>query len=348
MLLTRGCSILFQIVLLVLPCLIIKSPQTALAASSTTVDSEFSPRGPNSEEDEFAESYDISSAPMSIGDWLLKSSNGFTDTRARSSMVSLAPVQEPTALECGEFRMSVKNGSDEDAHLVDLSQPIPTTVSTMGELPAPTFFPGNNRIAPIETTVWVVNATLTEYKRAGDQDYHLNLRDASGNAMIVEIPCPCCVDARSPFTSLIAAARSTFDSVLTPTNTLQPVNIPVRVAGVAMFDFPHSQIGAAHNYIELHPVLAISFNVDLNAPLIVSAVINGKKLIVSGFNFDDGTVVLMDGEKQKTRNDEETPVTRLIAKKAGKFISPGQTVTLQVRKSDGTLSVGFSFTRPSH
>jgi hypothetical protein len=70
-------------------------------------------------------------------------------------------------------------------------------------------------------------------------------------------------------------------------------------------------------------------------------------MFVAGFNFDDGTVLLVNGEKQKTRNDDDDPGTQLIAKKAGKFVAPGQTVTLQVRKSDGTLSEGFSFTRPN-
>src|SRR4030095_349319 len=146
--------------------------------------------------------------------------------------------------------------------------------------------------------------------------------------------------------SLIAAARLKFDSLFTATDTFQTANIPVRVTGVGMFDFPHGQTGAAPNQIELHPVLGITFNVDLNAPFIVIAVISGKKLIVSGFNFDDGTVVLVDGEKQKTSNDENSPSTLLVAKKAGKFIAAGQTVVLQVRKSDGTVSQGFSYTRP--
>jgi len=255
-------------------------------------------------------------------------------------------VTDAQTLECGSFRKSVKNGEDADAHLVDLSQPVPATILTMSGWPAPPELPGNNRIAPIETTVWVVNATLTEYRRSTDQDYHLNLRDDAGNNIISEIPCPCCLGA-SHFTSQIAAARSRFDSFLTATGTLQPANIPVRVVGVGMFDFPHEQIGAAPNHIELHPVLAISFNVDLTAPAIVSVVLNGNRLIVSGFNFDDGTVVLVDGEKRKTRNDEGSPNMMLIAKKAGKFIAPGQTVTLQVRKPDGTLSEVFSFTKPN-
>jgi hypothetical protein len=36
----------------------------------------------------------------------------------------------------------------------------------------------------------------------------------------------------------------------------------------------------------------------------------------------------------------------LIAKKSGKKIAPGETVTLQVRNSDGALSAPFSFSRP--
>jgi hypothetical protein len=35
-------------------------------------------------------------------------------------------------------------------------------------------------------------------------------------------------------------------------------------------------------------------------------------------------VILLDGEKQKTANDEENPTTVLIGKKAGKKIASGQ------------------------
>lgn len=91
-----------------------------------------------------------------------------------------------------------------------------------------------------------------------------------------------------------------------------------------------------------------SFTVTQGAgPVINSAVINGAKLIVTGINFVDGAALLMDGVKQKkTHNDEGSPSTMLIAKKTGKKIAPGQTVMLQVRNPDGTLSAAFSFTRP--
>jgi hypothetical protein len=55
----------------------------------------------------------------------------------------------------------------------------------------------------------------------------------------------------------------------------------------------------------------------------------------------------MDGEKQKkTFNDDVSPSTMLVAMKSGKNkISVGQTVRLQVRNPDNTLSPEFLFTR---
>jgi hypothetical protein len=82
-----------------------------------------------------------------------------------------------------------------------------------------------------------------------------------------------------------------------------------------------------------------------SAPHIKDASVSGKKLFVIGNGFDSGARILLNGETQKTRNDEQDPAAMLIAKKSGKRIAPGQTVTLQVRNSDGTLSNPFSFTR---
>jgi hypothetical protein len=79
---------------------------------------------------------------------------------------------------------------------------------------------------------------------------------------------------------------------------------------------------------------------------ITAASVSGKKLLVYGENFESGTVILIDGEKQKTANDDQNPATILIGRKAGKRIASGQTVILQVRTSNGTLSEPFSFSRP--
>jgi hypothetical protein len=55
----------------------------------------------------------------------------------------------------------------------------------------------------------------------------------------------------------------------------------------------------------------------------------------------------MDGGKyRKADNDPDTPSTLIVARKASKAIDPGQTIMLQVRNPDGTLSNTFTFTRP--
>lgn len=125
-------------------------------------------------------------------------------------------------------------------------------------------------MTPTETSVFVIDAMLTDYKlktgSSGDSDYHLVLKDQNGKTMVAEIPSPACVDAGSPFAAQIAAARAKFDAQLTANSSFQTANIPVRVTGVGFFDFFHNQRGAAPNVIELHPVLDIEFNPSAPGP----------------------------------------------------------------------------------
>jgi len=83
-------------------------------------------------------------------------------------------------------------------------------------------------------------------------------------------------------------------------------------------------------------------------PTITRAEIQGKHLLVFGSGFDAGAKILLNGEQQKTRNDEVDQTGALFGKKVGKKINQGQsqTVTLQVRNSDGALSNELMFTRP--
>lgn len=161
---------------------------------------------------------------------------------------------------CGVERWSVKTGTDADAGLVNLSNPQGNDIVTMRSWPAPSTIPLNNRVSPYETTVWVLDATLTEYKLENDSDYHLVIKDASGNTMIAEIPDPACVGSSSPFAADIQSARAQFDAKYNATTSFQTANIPVQLTGVGMFDFLHGQTGVAPNGIELHPVLGIVFN----------------------------------------------------------------------------------------
>lgn len=161
---------------------------------------------------------------------------------------------------CGVERWSVKTGTDADAGLVNLASPVPQSIGYLRGLGAPATPPANHRVQPTEITEFVVDATLVEYKLESDSDYHLVIADAQGNTMIAEIPDPACVGAGSPLAGGIQSARQQFDGSYTATTSFTTVNVPVRVTGVAMFDFLHGQTGVAPNGIELHPVLDIVFN----------------------------------------------------------------------------------------
>ncbi len=83
-----------------------------------------------------------------------------------------------------------------------------------------------------------------------------------------------------------------------------------------------------------------------SVPKITSAEVSGKKLLVVGTGFANGTVIMLNGREEKTKNDDQNPGTRLIAKKAGRKIASGQTVSLRVEIPGGKLSDEFIFTRP--
>src|SRR6185295_12378704 len=162
--------------------------------------------------------------------------------------------------QCGGERWSVKIGSDPDANLVNLSNPTPTTVAALTALAAPNTIPDNKRVQPTETTLWVINATLKQYQKQADSDYHLLLIDGAGHQMIAEISSPNCVAPGSPFAAGVARARAQFDAKFTATSAIKNANVPVQITGVGFFDFLEGQIGVAPNGIELHPILDIVFN----------------------------------------------------------------------------------------
>jgi hypothetical protein len=160
---------------------------------------------------------------------------------------------------CGVERWSVKTGTDADAGLINLQSTTQTTIASLGAIPAPSNLPANNRVQPTETTVYRLQATLTQYKLEADSDYHLVLSDGAGHTMIGEIPDPTCVGSGSPLLSSIQKARGEFDAKYTATGSFQTANVPVTVTGVGFFDFNHGQTGIAPNAIELHALLDIQF-----------------------------------------------------------------------------------------
>ena len=80
-----------------------------------------------------------------------------------------------------------------------------------------------------------------------------------------------------------------------------------------------------------------------SSPVILSAKLTGKKLTITGLNFAQGAVILINGQKQSTRNSATNPGEVLIAKKGGKRIARSQVVTIQVMNSPDLLSNEFMF-----
>jgi len=199
-------------------------------------------------------------AATSVGNKSLPVTISDAQSRTGTTAILLTVQSASNCARCGVERWSVKTCTDPDAALIDPLHSTPTTIAIMRSWPSQSNPPVNNRIAPYETTAWTVEATLTLYKKEDDSDYHLVLQDATGNTLISEIPCPGCVGTGSPFAAKINNARAVFDAQLTATTSFQTANIPVRVTGIGMFDFPHGQTGAAPNQIELHPIIDIVFN----------------------------------------------------------------------------------------
>lgn len=82
-------------------------------------------------------------------------------------------------------------------------------------------------------------------------------------------------------------------------------------------------------------------------PAITGATVKKKKLLVTGSDFDTGAVILLNGTDLVTRNSPANPTTALVAKGAARQIARGETVSLQVRNSDGVVSNEFAYTRPA-
>ena len=178
------------------------------------------------------------------------------DSAPVSNLPPLAPVA--CGMRCGVQRWPIKTLSDPSRELVDL-RPVRATIAELGALPRPESFPQNERIAPEEFTVYEVDAYLLAWDNEADRDIHLMLADPEDPRfrMIAEIPDPMCSGVcNSGLGGQFAEARAALETILAEPN---PDDLPVEVTviGVGFFDRNHGQIGAAPNFMELHPVLEL-------------------------------------------------------------------------------------------
>jgi len=148
------------------------------------------------------------------------------------------------------------------------------------------------------------------------------------------------------------------DSGLSPTN---PVAL---TAGAATFTrtgltvSPATAQGIINNpagfYFNVHTPLntggairgQLTATANSMAPVVTGASIQGKNLIVTGTGFLKHAVIIVNGTDVHTKSAQGGS-TMLVAKKLGKQIVVGQTVSIQVRNPDGALSNTIMFTRTS-
>jgi hypothetical protein len=129
----------------------------------------------------------------------------------------------------------------------------------------------NSRASTEEKTIYVLEATITDYKQEkthkskgktikGDDDYHIALKGEDGSTLIAEIPKPnCLLNTPEPLKSMITQARADFDAKFHVTGSFKTTNAKVRITGPALFDRAHGQRGLADNAVEIHPVIKIEF-----------------------------------------------------------------------------------------
>jgi hypothetical protein len=161
------------------------------------------------------------------------------------------------AAACPVERAAVKVGADADASLINLA-PLPATIHTLRAIPAPRPLPQERRLAPVETTVYSVAATIVAYRVTPEGNIHLVLADAEGKTIVAQIPDPVCAGG-SRFLDAITDVRRAFLTRFPATETLTYTRLPVEVRGVGFFDFLQGQYGLAPNGLSLYPVIDINF-----------------------------------------------------------------------------------------
>jgi hypothetical protein len=164
-------------------------------------------------------------------------------------------------VKCGHERWLVKTLTDTAAANVDLAHFTSKTVEELRRLNVPKSWSNDSpRIAPVETTIYRVNALLMAMKREEtDSDIHLVIADPKvGGSMIAEFPADGCTGTASPEArSLMKGARDAIAAACggEPGKSFVTLRGRAILSGVGFFDRIHKQGGVAPNGIEIHPVL---------------------------------------------------------------------------------------------
>lgn len=136
--------------------------------------------------------------------------------------------------------------------------PLPATIESLQAIPPVRPLPQDRRIAPAETTIHSVTATLIAYRLTAEAEIQLVLSDEARRTIVAYIPSPACV-AGSRFSFEIERARAEFERRYIPTEAFTEVRRAVQVQGVGFFDFLDGERGLAPNGLSIYPVTLIDF-----------------------------------------------------------------------------------------
>jgi len=173
---------------------------------------------------------------------------------ATTSVFFAAQTDAPS---CGVDRIKVKSCSDSDAVKIN-STPRKTSIKTLTSKSAPDKISKKLPRTGLEFKTYKIQAKITYWNTQEDGDFHLVLQDLKDSTltMIGEIPDPNCDEVKNGiFFKQIESARKSFNLIKWTKNRVLPGIY--NITGVAFFDKVHGQKGVAKNGIELHPILSI-------------------------------------------------------------------------------------------
>ncbi len=171
---------------------------------------------------------------------------------------------KPSDPRIGRPRWMVMTATDPGADGI-VRVPVPATIEWLLSQPRPNALSEasppqaslHKRFAPVETTLWSVEAQVIEVNHTEDGDYHLILRSSSGKTMVAELPDPRRMTHASRFAKDMTDARRYLVSSLQPGEGVKEVNARMRIVGVGYFGRADPLESSARNGVQLHPVISL-------------------------------------------------------------------------------------------
>lgn len=151
----------------------------------------------------------------------------------------------------GKERWGIKTLNDPLAPKIDTNY-LHVFIKTLSKLPSPTRLYYNTGRTHQEMKTFTIVCIVKEAIKEEDGDYHLIVVDTAdqNSTMIVEV-----INPHYGSAMYYKSFTEVREALLFYKRKKILIGKMFTITGVAFFDLPHNQKGAAQNYIELHPVL---------------------------------------------------------------------------------------------